>query len=79
MIKGIGPVYARKLVHAFGEAAFDTIEESTERIQNGWAEPKVIREIMLFLHGPGIGTSRAVRSAPNASPWPSSGRSRTAP
>ena len=27
----------------------------------GWAEQKVIREIMLFLHGHGVGTSRAVR------------------
>ena len=26
-----------------------------------WAEQKVIREIMLFLHGHGVGTSRAVR------------------
>jgi exodeoxyribonuclease V alpha subunit len=75
MIKGIGPVYANKLVQAFGEAVFDTIEQSperlrevagigpkrAERIQNGWAEQKVIREIMLFLHRHGVGTSRAVR------------------
>jgi exodeoxyribonuclease V alpha subunit len=27
----------------------------------GWAEQKVIREIMLFLHSHGVGTSRAVR------------------
>ena len=27
----------------------------------GWAEQKVIREIMLFLHAHGVGTSRAVR------------------
>jgi exodeoxyribonuclease V alpha subunit len=27
----------------------------------GWAEQKVIREIMLFLHANGVGTSRAVR------------------
>jgi exodeoxyribonuclease V alpha subunit len=54
---------------------FDTIEQDperlrevagigpkrAERIQNGWAEQKVIREIMLFLHSHGVGTSRAVR------------------
>jgi exodeoxyribonuclease V alpha subunit len=31
------------------------------RIVAGWAEQKVIREIMLFLHSNGVGTSRAVR------------------
>src|SRR5687768_218296 len=74
-IKGIGPVYAKKLVKAFGEAVFDTIEQSperlrevagigpkpAERIRKGWADQKVIREIMLFLHSHGVGTSRAVR------------------
>jgi Helix-hairpin-helix domain len=65
MIRGIGPVYARRLVQAFGEAVFDTVEEAperpqevtgigpkrAERIRRGWADQKVIREIMLFLHG----------------------------
>jgi exodeoxyribonuclease V alpha subunit len=32
-----------------------------ERIIAGWAEQKVIREIMLFLHSNGVGTLRAVR------------------
>jgi exodeoxyribonuclease V alpha subunit len=31
------------------------------RIVKGWADQKAIREIMLFLHGHGVGTSRAVR------------------
>jgi hypothetical protein len=31
-----------------------------ERIQQGWAEQKVIREIMLLLHRHGVGASRAV-------------------
>ena len=75
MIKGIGPVYAKKLVQAFAEGVFDTIEQSperlrevdgigpkrAERIRRGWADQKVIREIMLFLHGHGVGTSRSVR------------------
>ena len=75
MIRGIGPIYAKKLVRAFGEAVFDVIEEEpsrlrevtgiglkrAERIIAGWAEQKVIREIMLFLHSNGVGTSRAVR------------------
>jgi exodeoxyribonuclease V alpha subunit len=75
MIRGIGPVYAKKLVRAFGEAVFDLIEQEparlhevagigpkrAERIVAGWADQKVIREIMLFLHAHGVGTSRAVR------------------
>ncbi len=75
MIRGIGPVYARKLVRAFGEAVFEVIAQEpsrlrevtgigpkrAERITAGWAEQQVIREIMLFLHSNGVGTSRAVR------------------
>ena len=75
MIRGIGPVYARKLVRAFGAAVFDVIEQEPPRLREvtgigpkraariiaGWSEQKVIREIMLFLHSNGVGTSRAVR------------------
>jgi exodeoxyribonuclease V alpha subunit len=75
MIRGIGPIYAKKLVRAFGEAVFEIIEQEpgrlrevtgigpkrAERVVAGWAEQKVIREIMLFLHSDGVGTSRAVR------------------
>jgi exodeoxyribonuclease V alpha subunit len=75
MIRGVGPVYARKLVRAFGEAVFDVIEQEPDRLRNvagigpvraarivaGWAEQRVIREIMLFLHSHGVGTLRAVR------------------
>ena len=75
MIRGIGPVYAKKLVRAFGEGVFEIIEEEpsrlrevtgigpkrAERIIAGWGEQKLVREIMLFLHSHGVGTSRAVR------------------
>jgi exodeoxyribonuclease V alpha subunit len=61
MIRGIGPVYAKKLVRAFGEKVFDTIEAEPEllrevtgigpvrarRITDAWAEQKIIREIMI--------------------------------
>ena len=33
MIRGIGPVYARKLVRAFGEAVFDLIEQEPDRLR----------------------------------------------
>ena len=31
------------------------------RIAAGWAEQKAVRDIMVFLHSNGVGTSRAVR------------------
>jgi exodeoxyribonuclease V alpha subunit len=75
MIRGIGSVHAKKLVGAFGKAVFDLIEQEPDRLREvtgigpkraaqivaGWGEQKVIREIMLFLHSHGVGTSRAVR------------------
>ncbi len=75
MVKGIGPIYARKLVGKFGEKIFEIIEnysarleevdgigpERRRRIKEAWAEQKVIREIMVFLHSQGVSTSRAVR------------------
>jgi exodeoxyribonuclease V alpha subunit len=33
MIRGIGPVYAKKLVRAFGEKVFDTIEAEPDRLR----------------------------------------------
>jgi exodeoxyribonuclease V alpha subunit len=75
MVKGIGPVYAKKLVLRFGANIFDVIENQSARledvegvgpgrrqkIKSAWAEQKVIREIMVFLHSHGVGASRAVR------------------
>jgi exodeoxyribonuclease V alpha subunit len=75
MIRGIGPVYAKRLLGAFGEHVFDVIEAEPERLREvtgigprradriiaGWADQRAIREIMIFLHANGVGTSRAVR------------------
>ena len=75
MIRGIGPVYAKRLVKSFGKDVFDIIEATPERLRevegigpvraskiaSGWADQKVIREIMVFLHQHGVGTARAVR------------------
>jgi exodeoxyribonuclease V alpha subunit len=69
MIRGIGPIYAKRLVRGFGEAVFDLIEQQPDRLREvagigakraarivaGWAEQKVVREIMLFLHANGVG------------------------
>ena len=75
MIRGIGPVYAKKMVKAFGEKVFDIIEAEPDRLRevtgigavrakritDAWAEQKIVREIMVFLHNHGVGTARAVR------------------
>jgi exodeoxyribonuclease V alpha subunit len=75
LIKGIGPHFAKGLVQAFGDGVFDLTEEHPERlgevegigpvrirrITSGWAEQKVIREIMIFLQSHGVSTARAVR------------------
>lgn len=75
MVKGIGPFCAKTLVAAFGTDVFDVIEKTPERLKGlkgigpkriekitkGWADQKVIREIMVFLHGHGVSTSKSVR------------------
>jgi exodeoxyribonuclease V alpha subunit len=75
MVNGIGPVNARKLVEKFGEKIFDVIEQESarledvdgigpkrrQRIKEAWAEQKIIRNIMVFLHSNGVSTSKAVR------------------
>jgi exodeoxyribonuclease V alpha subunit len=75
MIRGVGPVYAKKLVRSFGENVFDVIEASPQRLREvdgigpvraasilaAWAEQKAVREIMVFLHSHSVSTARAVR------------------
>jgi exodeoxyribonuclease V alpha subunit len=75
MIRGVGPVYAKKLVRVFGDKVFEIIEASPDRLREvdgigpvraasilaAWAEQKAVREIMVFLHSHGVGTARAVR------------------
>ena len=66
MIRGVGPVYAQKLVRAFREKAFEVIEATPDRLREvdgigpvraasilaAWAEQKAVREIMVFLAQP---------------------------
>jgi len=75
LVKGIGPVLAKKLVGRFGAEVLGLIEnriaelqsvdgigpKRQERIARAWQEAKQVREIMLFLHSHGVSTSRAVR------------------
>ena len=75
LIKGIGPVYAAKLVKKFGRTIFEVIEsnsallESVEgigrvrrlRIKESWNETRAVRSIMAFLMAHGVSTARAFR------------------
>ncbi len=75
LIKGIGPVYAQKLVQAFGKEVFDVIDNRSAlllkvpgigpgrrtAIKEAWAEHKVVRAIMTFLLSHGVSTARAFR------------------
>ena len=75
LIKGIGPIFAQRLVAAFNDAVFEVIENTPRRlcevagigrkraarITASWAAQRVIRDIMAFLQGHGVSTSRAVR------------------
>ena len=74
-IRGIGRIYAAKLVLAFKDKVLDVIENEPERLRevdgigplrskritDAWAEQRAVREIMIFLHSHGAGTARAVR------------------
>ncbi|QQP93325.1 ATP-dependent RecD-like DNA helicase (plasmid) [Skermanella sp. TT6] len=75
LIRGIGPIHARKLIAAFGDAVFEVIETEPGRLRQvpgigpqrarqiieGWAEQRAVREIMIFLHEHRISTARSVR------------------
>ncbi|GAA4587411.1 ATP-dependent RecD-like DNA helicase [Actinoplanes octamycinicus] len=75
LVKGIGPVFAERIVDHFGLDTLQIIEESpdrlievnglgpkrTKKITAAWAEQKAIKEVMLFLQGVGVSTSIAVR------------------
>ena len=68
-------MFARKLVEAFGDRVFEVIDTQPGRLRDvggigpgraaqiveAWSGQKVIRDIMVFLYGHGVGTSRAVR------------------
>lgn len=73
MIKGIGPVYAERIVKSFGLNTLDVIDRSPdrllevsglgskrmERIKECWSQQKAIREVMIFLRGHGVSPSYA--------------------
>jgi len=75
LIKGIGPIYASRLVAKFGKEIFDIIEHQSgrledvdgigrvrrQRIKESWNETRAVRGIMAFLLAHGVSTARAFR------------------
>ncbi len=75
LVKGIGPVFAERIVAHFGLDTLRVIEEEparlvevpglgpkrTAKITAAWEEQKAIKEVMVFLQGVGVSTSLAVR------------------
>ena len=75
MIRGIGPVQAKRIVAHFGADTMRIIDKESARleevdgigpkrrqlIKESWAETRGIRDIMIFLQGNGIGTAQASR------------------
>ena len=75
MIKGIGPVMAKRLVAHFKDDTLQVIDETVDRLQevpgigekrvemikNAWDEQKDIRDVMIFLQGQGVSPSYAVK------------------
>jgi exodeoxyribonuclease V alpha subunit len=75
LIKGIGPMTAKRIVAHFGTETLDIIEEHSERlsevpgiarkrvelITSAWAAQKAIKEVMVFLQGHGVSTTYAVK------------------
>ncbi|MFY9279053.1 MAG: ATP-dependent RecD-like DNA helicase [Caldicoprobacterales bacterium] len=75
LIKGIGPVNAKRIVKVFGSDTIKVIEEEPDRllkvpgigpkriemIKKAWQEQKEVKNIMLFLQSHGVSTSHGAR------------------
>ena len=75
LIKGIGPVMAKRIVKKFGTRSLDIIEKHIDRlseidgigvkrikmIRDAWEEQKEVRSVMLFLQSHGVSTAYAAK------------------
>lgn len=75
LIKGVGPVYAARIVNHFGLATLDILEREPHRlaevsglghrlvakIKRAWQEQREVHEIMVFLQGHNISAAYAVK------------------
>ncbi|MCI0711698.1 MAG: ATP-dependent RecD-like DNA helicase [Chloroflexi bacterium] len=75
LIKGVGPVTAKRIVDFFGDQTLDILDHEPERvrevpgvgrhragiIEKAWEEQKAVKEVMLFLQSYGLNTGIATR------------------
>lgn len=75
LIKGVGPVIAKRIVDEFGVSTLEVLDKSPEKlrsvpgigpkkaevIQKAWNEQKAIQQVMLFLQSHAIRTSLALK------------------
>jgi exodeoxyribonuclease V alpha subunit len=75
LIKGIGPVMAKRIVKKFGKETLDVIERGIEKlgdiegigrkriamIKKAWEEQKEIRDVMIFLQTYGVSSGYATK------------------
>jgi exodeoxyribonuclease V alpha subunit len=75
LIKGIGPIMAKRIVSRFGKATLEVIDNNLERllevdgigtyrlgqIRKAWEDQKDIRALMIFLRGHGVSAAFAAR------------------
>ena len=75
LIKGIGPIMAKRIVNKFGKQTLDIIESQVEKlasvdgigkkrilmIKKAWDDQKEIREVMLFLQTHGVSSGYATK------------------
>jgi ATP-dependent exoDNAse (exonuclease V) alpha subunit len=75
LIKGIGPIMAKRIVKTFGKETLDVIEQEIEKlaevegiakkridmVRKSWADQKEIRQVMLFLQSHGVSSGYATK------------------
>ncbi|RME57897.1 MAG: ATP-dependent RecD-like DNA helicase [Caldilineae bacterium] len=75
LVKGVGPVTAKRIVAHFGAETLEIIDNEPGRlievpgvgkkrvamIRQAWAEQRAIKEVMIFLQGHGVSTSLATK------------------
>jgi exodeoxyribonuclease V alpha subunit len=75
LIKGLGPVMAKRIVKKFGKKTLDIIENEINKlgyvdgigkkriamIKNAWDEQKEIRDVMIFLQAHGVSSGYATK------------------
>lgn len=75
VVRGIGPVYADKIIKRFGDQIFDILDNYSARleevegigperrrtIRKSWIEHRTVRSLIIWLNEHGIGSSRAMR------------------